>query len=998
MSDADRNTADSQPLYVQNVIAVNGFAFGAIGADIHVHGAGGLPLYLLGNWQSPPDTDRDWLRELPSRMLNARRAVVPFTGRQDELDRLREWRDNGGRLGVRWLYGPGGQGKSRLAARFADESAEAGWKVVVAFHGPDADPIEPGSQDLRPDGTAGVLLIVDYADRWLTTNLTWLLKNALLHRSGVTTRVLMLGRTMNELPQLRGILDTYQATVSVQSLAALSPGGEGRGAMFTAARDAFARIYRVDDATMVHPPPALGDAEFGLTLAVHMAALVAVDVRAATIAIGTEPETAIGTGTGAGTEHAAGAATESGPSIELPTDQPGLTMYLLDRERLHWARQYSDGANAAQDGNGFRTPPEVMNRTVYAAVLTGTLARAAGAAVLDRLRVPDAPEVLDDHTSCYPPAEPAADQVMEPLYPDRLAEDFLALTMPGHHFAYPEQPWAAADTSALLERRTAERDPGRAAAPWTARAVTFLLSAAQHWNHLGPQYLHPLLLTDPRLAVDAGSAALTILSGLPDIVPVLEALEAHLPEGRHTDLDVGVAAVTARLTAHRLGLTRDPAERALLHAVLATRQSNAGLAREALDSSVRAVECLRGPAEEDPARHLPGLSGALANLGACRSALRQHAEALAATEEAVLLARRHAAEYPAAEYPDAPQADLARPLSNLVHHLLEADRLAEAVDTAREAVELYDRLSDADADTDGYRPGLARALVNAGIAQFQLGHRADAVETGLAALAVFRDLAAADPDRYEPEFATSLTTVANHLWGMGRGADACGPAAMAVSIRRRLATVNPDAFRPALARALTGLGIYLWAAGRSAEALATSEEAVAHWRELAVVNPSLHEEFLAAALSNLGNRLAAVGRPTAALAATEEAVQIHRGLAASGKAFNRDNLGMALNNLGNRLAAVNRTEDAIKMSHAAVGIYRTLADEHPSAYRSALARALANLASHWAQLGLIRKGLTLTEEAIAIQRELASANPAAFTTDLRRFEANRDTLRSELAD
>ncbi|MFB7618115.1 tetratricopeptide repeat protein [Kitasatospora sp. NPDC056181] len=985
MSDADRNADDSQPLYVQNVIAVNGFAFGVIGADIHVHGSGGLPLYLLGAWQRAADTDRDWLRKLPSRMLNARRAVVPFTGRHGELDELRQWRDGGGRLGVRWLYGPGGQGKSRLAARFADESAEAGWTVTVAYHGPDADPIEPGSQDLRPDGTAGLLLIVDYADRWLTTNLTWLLKNALLHRTGVTTRVLMLGRTMNELPQLRGILDTYQADVSVQPLEALPPGGESRGAMFAAARDAFAEIYRFRDAAVIQPPPTLDGAEFGLTLAVHMAALVAVDVHAPATEAGANDSP--GPGSRSGTQTAA----ESAPRAEVPTDRPGLTMYLLDRERLHWARLYGDGANAGQDGNGFRTPPEVMNRTVYAAVLTGTLSRGAGRTVLGRLRVPDAPEVLDDHRSCYPPAETGADQVLEPLYPDRLAEDFLALTMPGHRFAYPDQPWAAADASALLERSDDGPGTERAPAPWTARAVTFLLSAAQHWKHLGPRYVHPLLLTDPRLAVDAGSAALTVLAGLPDIIPVLEAVEAHFPEGQHTDLDPGMAAVTAILTPHRLGLTRDPAERSLLYAALATRQSHAGLDREALDTSERAVECVRGPAAEDPARHLPNLSGALANLGVCLSAMRRLPESLAVTEEAVRLARRHAA-----EYPDALPADLARPLSNLVHQLLEAGRLAEAVDTALETVHLYGELSDA--DPDGHRPDLARALVNAGIALFQLGRRADAVEAGLAALTVFRELAAADPDQYEPRYATSLITVANHLWGMGRSEEACDAAATAVDIRRRLASVNPDAFRPALARSLTGLGVYQWAAGRAVAALETSQEAVAQWRELAVANPVLHEEFLAAALSNLGNRLAALDQPTAALAATDEAVDIYRRQVASGKDVDRDSVGQALNNLGNRLFEVGRAEDAMRMSHAAVVIFRTLADEHPSAYRSALARALANHAIHYAQIGFVRQGLEIVEEAIGIQQELTPANPAAFTTDLRRFEALRDVLREELAD
>src|SRR4051812_17171326 len=134
----------------QTVTAVNGFAYGAVNADIHIF-ASGDPLYLLTSWQPEPRSDPAWLRELPSRMLNARRAVVPFTGRDTELAALHTWRDTGPRLGVRWLHGPGGQGKTRLAAQFAADSARAGWKIVAAHHGPDADQPAPGSHDLTLD-------------------------------------------------------------------------------------------------------------------------------------------------------------------------------------------------------------------------------------------------------------------------------------------------------------------------------------------------------------------------------------------------------------------------------------------------------------------------------------------------------------------------------------------------------------------------------------------------------------------------------------------------------------------------------------------------------------------------------------------------------------------------------------------------------------------------------------------------------------------------------
>lgn len=291
-------------------------------------------------------------------------------------------------------------------------------------------------------------MVVDYADRWLLTNLTWLFKNALLHKTGVATRILMLARTANAWPRIRGILDTYQAGTSSQPLAPLPPGTGERTGMFTVARDSFAAHYDLPDPSGIDPPGPLDAAGFGLTLAVHMAALVAVDAHVT----GRRP----------------------------PRDMAGLTIYLLDREHLHWARLYGGGREPGAAGRTYLTPPEVMNHAVFAAALTGPLARPAGTAVLDKLGLRQPGQIIGDHAVCYPPSTGLT--VLEPLYPDRLAEDFLALTIPGHPADYPGQPWAAPAATALLERHGDQRTPPA----WTPRTITMLAAAAENWPHLGP--------------------------------------------------------------------------------------------------------------------------------------------------------------------------------------------------------------------------------------------------------------------------------------------------------------------------------------------------------------------------------------------------------------------------------------------------------------------------------------------------------------------------------
>jgi hypothetical protein len=220
--------------------------------------------------------------------------------------------------------------------------------------------------------------------------------------------------------------------------------GEQRGDMFGAARDSFAGRYGLPDARTIAPPASFDDPDMGLTLGLHMAALVAVDAYSR----GQPP----------------------------PSDMAGLTIYLLDREHLHWANLYTDGTGRTGPGSGhYATPPDVMGRTVFAASLTGTVNRSTGAAVLERVGLGDRPDgVLDDHRRCYPPAEGGDSTVLEPLYPDRLAEDFLALTTVGHAADYPAQGWAAGTAATVLDQ----------IAP--ARPVTFLAEAARRWPHLGP--------------------------------------------------------------------------------------------------------------------------------------------------------------------------------------------------------------------------------------------------------------------------------------------------------------------------------------------------------------------------------------------------------------------------------------------------------------------------------------------------------------------------------
>ncbi|MFJ8662651.1 tetratricopeptide repeat protein [Streptomyces sp. NPDC093795] len=916
----------------QHVTAHSGYAYGVIGADIHVFGDGS-PVYLLKNWRRAPAADPEWLRELPSRMLNSRFEVVPFTGREAELAELRAWRDRGPRLAVRWMHAPGGQGKTRLAAQFADETASktegGGWRVVAATNGPGSVQPSPGSQDLTLDGREGVLLVVDYADRWPLTHLTWLFSNALLHRPGVRARVLLLARTADAWPAVRASLANLQAGTSSMFLEDLPDGSDARAEMYGAARDAFAVRYGVLPAP--EPPP-----PHGLTLALHMAALVSVDARV----------------------H----------GRHAPTDPAGLSVYLLDREHLHWGTLFARG-----DGR-YGTPPQAMNRAVFAAALTGALDPSTGSGVVAGLGPGESAgpspglspgRVLDDHAFCYPAAEPERGTVLEPLLPDRLAEDFLALTLPGHGADYPAMDWAPDVAARLL-------------GPHAERAVTFLAAAAQRWPHLGPRHLYPLLASDPGLALAAGGAALSSLAALDDMpTRLLTAIEERFPIHRHVDLDAGIAAVTRRIVRELFALDDGPSARATGYHHLSSRLSNAGRLDEALEAARLSLA-----AQEELPEDVPALATALFGLGNRLALTGRPEEAVEVTEESAALFGRLAEAEPTRW-----EGMYAGALNDLGIWLSMLGRDHEALALGERSVAAWRRIVAADPVHEEH---LAGALHGLGNYLSTLGRWPEAAEATGEAVRIRLRLAGRDPAAHRPDLARSLINHANHLAAQGRRAEALDLSGQAVTVLRALARVNAAAHEPDLALALNSLGVDLVEAGRAPEAVDAMAEAVAIRRRLASGNLAAYSQGLAQSLSNLAHLLLDVGRPAEALAAAEEAVSFRERLYAERPDPNRVDLAQSLSNLGMCLEAAGRRPEGLAATRRSVELCRAAFDGNPAAYTFDLVRVLNNLGRFLALDGRWEEALVPVVEAIGLAERSAAANPPAYGELLTHLRRTRD--------
>ncbi|WP_407835223.1 hypothetical protein ACE1OC_00480 [Streptomyces sp. DSM 116496] len=796
----------------QEVRAVAGFAYGAVGADIHVFGDG-TPVYLLYARDTHGAADalrRDsaWLRAQPSRMLDARSEVVDFSGREAELARLREWRVQPARSAARWLHGPGGSGKSRLAARFATECADAGWLVVDAVHGTDTYPPARGSQDLRTAHRAGVLVLVDYADRWPDAHLRWLFHNGLL-LGDLPARILLIARSVRPWPALRAQLSRQRRAtdLSDQPVEPLSGQQGERSRMFEAARRGFAAHYP-DPAALTDLRPAYQDLarpDFGLTLAVHMAALTAVDARAC----GREP----------------------------PADLVGMTAYLLDREHENWRRAGEhDGGGTGEDGGAGAEGDERraldLARTVFTAVLTGPMRRDTARPLLDRLllRTP-ADGALTAHAVHYPPTDPAAAHVLEPLLPDRLAEDYLALTLPGSPVTgYPTDLWSVTATTRILRR------DGGAAPAWTPRALTFLIAAAERWPHIGPAVLFPLLRRDPALAVRGGDAVLTSIATLDSVdLDVLEAIKPLLPAG-DVRVEGGAAELTLRLTTHHLGHAVDGMERARLSMKLVFAHLTTGRRSEALAHMEEAVRLTREAAEADPA-HRSAYGDALLNLGNLFIEEIAAEDRIDLLQEVIGLKRDGAARGDDGGPEPTALAALAQAHTRLAFALWETGAPEQAHAAVVEAERLFEEVLDRDfllwwsLSSEVNRLEMVNGFLLA-----KSGRPEEAAEGAGAVVAHVRQMTDLNPARFGDDLAAGLCIQSVHLWNAGRHAESVDALLEALHLYRQLADVRAD-YRDVLAARLDDAAAKLIALGRHTEAVAIVEESLALHRERLALDP-----------------------------------------------------------------------------------------------------------------------------------------------------------------
>jgi tetratricopeptide (TPR) repeat protein len=719
---------------------------------------------------------KERLGHVPARLLLPEYGIVPFAGRDSDLETLEAWCLDGTAPALRLITGAGGSGKTRLAAEACVRMAGQGWQAGFA------DPKAPGGR-AQLEFDRPTLLVIDDANLNVPL-LADLVRTVDDWPPGTSpVRLLLLARhttiwwdTLNR--------DTDQAADALADSALELRDGEltlvGRADQHARALTAFAA--HLPDPVTPAGPVSLTDPAFANPLLVHMHALLTV---------------------------CGAQAPATGDAI-----RERILNAVLDRERKRWATTFPAGVRTG----GAETCQQAVTVATLLAPPTKIAARHA-MTIIDEFAqdaaAGDRAEVAAWLRELYPGSDPPW---VAPLRPDLLAEQLLAtcdqlteLVLAGYaSITIPEQ----AEQILTELTRAGTRPPVRVAL-----------------NRLLNDYLPDLLTA----AIDGPAARLLdLLDHALQLAPqpgLAAELADQMPQVHSVQL-AGLAATLAsqQVTQYRadaLGGDPDAASRLAGSSInLSLRLSDLGRPEEALDASQEAVTIFRELAADRPEEFQDGLAAALTNLSVDLGDLERPEEALDASQEAATIFRELAADRPEEFRPE-----LARALSNLSVSLHDLERPG-ALAAIQEAVGIYREL--AAALPEEFRPGLAGALINLSV---DLGRPEEALDAAQEAVTIFRELAAARPDEFRDDLATSLNNLSVWLRDLGRLEEALDAAQEAVTTRRELAATHPDRFRPDLARALSVLAHVMGALGRPEDELAASQEADTIRRELASRQP-----------------------------------------------------------------------------------------------------------------------------------------------------------------
>ena len=927
-----------------------------------------------------------------SELLRPRHRVVPIVGRERFMAQLALWRDADSSVGIAFVTGGGGFGKTRLAVEACIAAEQTGWTAGLL----DGDAARAHPERLAHLGEwpGRLLVAIDYAETRPDV-VRELLRELQRRPGGPAARLVLICRQALERHELERLFGGGDAKEELGELLARAepfrlPAEEiDRHELFRGAAGAFtALLHGTSD---VGTQVSLRADHFARPLFVSVAALLAC-------------------------QH---------PDLDIDAlTEEQIMLEVIDRHETRYWQQTADRRQLALD-------PEIQRTAVAIAAVVGARDERDALALVDIVPgLADAPgerkqAIAAWLSSLYGSGSLSASPVIVPLDPDPLAEALVARELR----ARPELIAAVLDLPSdaqvghalavfarLSERRSDLMTQVRQVLDGSLGRLVKRTVDARGRNR---DLLGALISTALAIRPSAGAAQIhvgfsvlghgfvqlaNVLAGLAvdhnrrqverDRQAFLPSLAGSLNDYSNALADAGRPAeglgpIVEAVGYHRELVERDRARFLASLAMSLTNQSNrlsqAGRPAEGLAPIVEAIGYHRELVETDREGYLSALATSLNNHSSMLADAGRPVEGLAPIMEAVGY-HRELVERDRARF----LAPLAMSLTNQSNRLAQAGRPLEGVASMEEAVGYRRELVEA--DRERFLPDLATSLNNQSSLLADAGRPAEGLTSIVEAVGYRRELVEADRARFLPELAGSLNNLANLLTDAGRPAEGLAPIMEAVGYHRELVVADRQRFLPDLATSLNNQSTALAQAGRPAEGLAPIMEAVAYRRELVEADRQRFLPDLAMSLSNLANMLTDAGRPAEGLAPIVEAVGYHRELAEADRQRFLPDLAGSLNNQSNVVADAGRPDEGLAPIVEAVGYYRELVVADRERFLSDLAMSLNNESTLLMQADRPDEGLARVVEAVGYYRELADIYPQRFLPDFAMSLSNQSEL------
>jgi Asp-tRNA(Asn)/Glu-tRNA(Gln) amidotransferase C subunit len=330
------------------------------------------------------------------------------------------------------------------------------------------------------------------------------------------------------------------------------------------------------------------------------------------------------------------------------------------------------------------------------------------------------------------------------------------------------------------------------------------------------------------------------------------------------------------------------------------------------------------------------------------------------------------------------------------------DRFDEAAESAKKAVEIWEKLVETDFGT--LDPKLARAKRLLSDYFSRENDIFNAIGEASGAVTIYNKLRENKTSLFDEELASELIHLADLFIANNQFIEALENAEEAVDIYRQLVNIDKDRYGANLAHGLNLMSEGLFNTGKFEDSLATGKEAIDMLRTLNRIHSTRYRTDFASSLNTLLDHISQLDETQIfnSIALAKEAVEDFRELAVERPKQYLPEFAKNLNLLAELILKQDYFDDdslkkALVLQKESINIIRSLVQSNPSLAEPELARSLVNLSKLQRENSEFSEAQKAASEALEIFSRLAKINPKRYEEEIEGINSLLNDLKTHFS-